>query len=790
MQQKSKFSVCLCLALLLAVCIGLFTNALPAKVSAENGSVSASYVKQTNHLKNDWRGNYGKNGYIVMSGSSDAGTTKGKYFYSDMYGAENVGKALTATTNNGYVDGTIAENASIKKWGVTSEVYHWSDDLKNSALLTPDGNYTGLRLEQNTSNTTDRSVSLLINTACDETYLTVYVYSNSKNRGGKIGVCIYNSAITDKKTNDNGADKTVDEYYGGSPLAHATVFLNNATESNYVAGNFVTFKLSGSGDYQVVVYREDIQGETGSGSDLKPSIGGFFFDSEITDEKAEFVDSSDSLEQAWQGNYGSDGYIVFGGKDSKPYVYSDMYQDGTYSNGFTPVFDGFEVSDKSFKDDAVISTWGYTSAVWMNRTDSSLSKTLYTPGTTDDALLRFENTKCDDKSVSVFFTVNKATYVSVYVYSESKLVTGDIGVYVYHANGVKNKETSDSLDEYYDFGMQPLAQTAVTVNGYGVAESLPGYFVTFRLESEGSYRIVAARANISGEKYSGTTAREIKPGIGGIFFDGNLPYIDGLGIQDISLTLDGTIGLNFYATIDGEVLNNKNLTVELEYGNGVTESLAIPSKEIDGTYKFTAKVVAKNYASDITLKFFTNSEQIGGGYTMSVKGFCDKVAADDAISAKLKKLCAALDNYCARAAEYFAGEAVTVTESMSAVSAETLSQYKFIVEGDSGNIDSVSLMLESETSLCLYVQGSDIVTVDGQIYTPETLADGKKVIVISDIAAKSLSEKHTIVVGDCTITASALSYAYAALTVDSKDDTKSVMKALYLYNVAAVEYFN
>ena len=237
-------------------------------------------------------------------------------------------------------------------------------------------------------------------------------------------------------------------------------------------------------------------------------------------------------------------------------------------------------------------------------------------------------------------------------------------------------------------------------------------------------------------------------------------------------------------------MNNKNLTVELEYGNGVTESLAIPSKEIDGTYKFTAKVVAKNYASDITLKFFTNSEQIGGGYTMSVKGFCDKVAADDAISAKLKKLCAALDNYCARAAEYFAGEAVTVTESMSAVSAETLSQYKFIVEGDSGNIDSVSLMLESETSLCLYVQGSDIVTVDGQIYTPETLADGKKVIVISDIAAKSLSEKHTIVVGDCTITASALSYAYAALTVDSKDDTKSVMKALYLYNVAAVEYFN
>lgn len=63
-------------------------------------------------------------------------------------------------------------------------------------------------------------------------------------------------------------------------------------------------------------------------------------------------------------------------------------------------------------------------------------------------------------------------------------------------------------------------------------------------------------------------------------------------------------------------------------------------------------------------------------------------------------------------------------------------------------------------------------------------------ILIENISSNNLDTKYTVSAGDFSITYSALSGAYRALTSDAAgDELKDLVRAMYKYNQAADAYF-
>ncbi len=233
--------------------------------------------------------------------------------------------------------------------------------------------------------------------------------------------------------------------------------------------------------------------------------------------------------QKWEGKFGSSGYIVLSGdpfaqEKAKKTVYSDMYSDIAEEaaiGGFSPIIKNSQVfysdEDNGLNGNAPISSWGITAQNWLTSTDN---KTLFVPGSSDNTNLRLENTKSNDRAVSLFFTLKDKSYVTVYVFSASKRVTGDIGVYLYNSKVLQNKEDNSETDYFY--GGTPLAKTVITIKGKDLSDYKSGIFVTFKIEDAGDYQIVATRANPENEDYN-ENFRIITPGIGGVFFDDKNP---------------------------------------------------------------------------------------------------------------------------------------------------------------------------------------------------------------------------------------------------------------------------
>ena len=381
--------------LLLAVLVGLGGFAV-TRASAEGEA--GSFVGYRN-VGQEWQGKYGRDGYLVFSGSPDGGTTSGPYVYTDLYGDEYTeaftgsrpsSKLFSATDSNLTYTGdssaapAIADDAPVSDWGVTSETFMWHNDMKNVSLFDPDGGFTGLRLH-NTRDVLNQSVSVYF-TAETAGYVSVYAFSYGKYAGSEtMTVSLY--AGNNKETifpsksvsQDNvaaaNADTVesqlteqlaatfesydIDAYYGGTSGAPlATVPITLRSDNNYVVGRYVTFYVETPGQYQIVAYRTDYDYTVSRNADyvdggtltvtaspaaagIVPSIGGLFFDAaDPTVTTASYTGQRD-IGQNWVGEYGGEGYILLSGSTdgtmdtSGRYFYSDLYG-AEYTGAFKP----------------------------------------------------------------------------------------------------------------------------------------------------------------------------------------------------------------------------------------------------------------------------------------------------------------------------------------------------------------------------------------------------------------------------------------------------------------------
>ncbi|MBP8593666.1 MAG: leucine-rich repeat domain-containing protein [Ruminococcus sp.] len=251
-----------------------------------------------------------------------------------------------------------------------------------------------------------------------------------------------------------------------------------------------------------------------------------------------------------------------------------------------------------------------------------------------------------------------------------------------------------------------------------------------------------------------------------------------------SITLDGSIGVNFYVELTGELLASETAEMVFTVPNG--------SKTY---YKFKCSVSAKDMASEITAQL-VDGEKSGTKYTYSVKEYADYLLEHTEIEeyANAAPLVKAMLNYGAASQTYFKeGTAIGEVQDMEDVTVPNT--FKFDEDNaalpEGVTFEGATLSLRSETTLSLYFKGLPADTkfiCNGK--TVEAAKNGEYVVArIRGIKANELENDFTVTFNGESMTYNAMAYCYNVLNGGTGDeDLQNVCKALYLYAQAANDY--
>ena len=263
-----------------------------------------------------------------------------------------------------------------------------------------------------------------------------------------------------------------------------------------------------------------------------------------------------------------------------------------------------------------------------------------------------------------------------------------------------------------------------------------------------------------------------------------LVYEEITKINDVSISLNGNIALNFYVSVADENMK-AFFTVDgvKTEANGFT--LANGNQRV-----YTYALAAKEYEKGITLTIGEGEGAVSS--TTSIKAYID--AAKNIFTGELKDLIEALEVYCDSAAKYFAGEAVdTIIPN-----GDELDKYAARKEGtlpEGVTVTGISVILESTVSIHVYLGGANVenatYAIDGVPAELHMLSEGIYYLEKAHIAAKDLNRSYDFAIGDCVISCSALSYAHIAINGEATTDEnlKNLLKAMYNYSIAADGYF-
>lgn len=259
------------------------------------------------------------------------------------------------------------------------------------------------------------------------------------------------------------------------------------------------------------------------------------------------------------------------------------------------------------------------------------------------------------------------------------------------------------------------------------------------------------------------------------------------------------------------------------------------TSEVDGTtyYVFTCEVAAKEMTADIKAQIISGSEN-GTIYTYTVKEYADYILSHplDENTGKgydenTVSLVKAMLNYGSYAQEYFAYRTqnpanadLTQAErnTIDLVDSDKFLSNVIKITGDKDvcTFESAFLSLKSQTDICVYVKlasgmnASDVTfKVDDEIINTSDIAtvkvgeDNCYKLTVNGILAHNLADMHTFAViynsgantKVATLSYGAFSYCNIALSEKFDDlaniaQLRNVLKAMYLYNKAAINYVN
>ena len=300
----------------------------------------------------------------------------------------------------------------------------------------------------------------------------------------------------------------------------------------------------------------------------------------------------------------------------------------------------------------------------------------------------------------------------------------------------------------------------------------------------------------------------------------------GTNLAGHSLTLDGSIGVNFYMELDNSVIADEDAYMHFVLANGETQDMKVSQadkKNRNGKtyYVFRCSVAAKEMTDTITAQMFSCEKQ-SELYKYTVKEYADYLFAnayeDDGTTvqnqeyADAYELIEAMVNYGSYSQIYFdyhtealANAGITNTD-VSGITAETVDKlYDSSTENlpEGITLEGATLELESETVLNLFFSNTTgkalTFTTDNDVILTQKKSGDYVKVTITNIAAQDLDDDTTVYISvadddeSYSVQYSPMNYCYNVLSKETTetrtDSLKDVMRAFYIYNVKADDYF-
>jgi hypothetical protein len=284
-----------------------------------------------------------------------------------------------------------------------------------------------------------------------------------------------------------------------------------------------------------------------------------------------------------------------------------------------------------------------------------------------------------------------------------------------------------------------------------------------------------------------------------------------LAVEGVGITLQGNIGASYYLSIPDEIVNDPEAYMLITMPNGQTEEIALNTLEqveFDGMLCYKAKssigVSAKEMNDDIVAEIYYNGEVVQTK-NVKVKNYAEAVKNNSA-GTKLESLTNAMVHYGAMAQIYFDYNADDLanqgfgdyTASLNAVTADKVAEIMgdVTVGTDAVELYSVGLLLKSQTVMRMFfkIDGVDAESVTFNGKKADGIRDGLYYVDINNISAKNLDDEFVVEIcvnGELVGNASycPMRYVYNVITNSNDEALVNVVKALYLYNQAANNYF-
>ena len=258
-----------------------------------------------------------------------------------------------------------------------------------------------------------------------------------------------------------------------------------------------------------------------------------------------------------------------------------------------------------------------------------------------------------------------------------------------------------------------------------------------------------------------------------------------------NITLSDNIGANFYVTANDAA----NTSVKVTFA-GNENTIQLADKNADGYYVISVNAAAAQMTDEIKVEIVVNSESVKTG-TYSVYEYAQYILAGE-YSAETKSLVKEMLNYGTAAQNYFNYNLEnkideTLIADAGAKEIDGSNVADMVIDGSADGIRfyGASLVFESKVAVRFYF------TIEGDInnYTFSTgnapvLKDGLYYVEIADINPQAYADVITLIVNDTlTISYSPMNYMVRK-SANGSDNLKALLKAMYNYHLAAVDYVN
>ena len=256
-----------------------------------------------------------------------------------------------------------------------------------------------------------------------------------------------------------------------------------------------------------------------------------------------------------------------------------------------------------------------------------------------------------------------------------------------------------------------------------------------------------------------------------------------------NLILGDSIGANFY--VQAADASNTQVQFAVADKTWTVNSSGVPVDE-NGYYVFSVNIAAAQMTDTISVEVLVNGKSVDSG-SYTVRQYADTILSGEYTDLE-KSLVKAMLNYGGKAQTYFgyntealANEDIKTSETDIPENVQAMT-----VSGKAEGIQyyGATLVLDSKTAVRFYFTGDvadSTITVGNDTLTP-IQKDGLWYVEVAGINPQYLDKSITVTVNDAlSVSYSPLNYM-ARMREKGSENLQALLKALYTYHLAVVEY--